>query len=201
MYGCMVDVTQPQAVGVCDRECVGRLYLHQKGLERGAFTGAFGSEAFVFIILISQGFAFLGKGCVAAVKVALTGCRLIRDHTLDPALQDVHIGEAFALTPCDVFGDRTRFFLCERGHDRDKQLALAVEGVDALFLKVNLSAVLLELADSGVGPRVNKNRNQRGNREVLPLTAVILTHLICKICQHLPELQITIVYAGNQANH
>ena len=55
MDGGVVDVAEPQAVGVCDRECVGRLYLHQKSLKSGAFTGAFGSEAFIFIILISQG--------------------------------------------------------------------------------------------------------------------------------------------------
>ena len=40
-------------------------------------------------------------------------------------------------------------YLSKRGHYRDEQLAFAVEGVDVFFLKIDLGAVLFELANSG----------------------------------------------------
>ena len=39
--------------------------------------------------------------------------------------------------------------MCKARHDRQEQLALAVEGVDALLLKVAFHAMLFELADGG----------------------------------------------------
>ena len=63
--------------------------------------------------------------------------------------RNLAVGKALALTPGAVLGNAAALLLGQRGHDRQHQLALAVEGPDVLLLKVNLDALVLELADGG----------------------------------------------------
>ena len=44
---------------------------------------------------------------------------------------------------------RTKLLLGKARHDGDQQFALAIEGVNALFLEIDLSAVFLQLANGG----------------------------------------------------
>ena len=59
------------------------------------------------------------------------------------------VRKAFALAPCDVFGNGATLLLGKARHDGDQQFAFAVEGVDTLLFKIDLGAVLLQLADGG----------------------------------------------------
>ena len=59
------------------------------------------------------------------------------------------VRKAFPHTPCHVFGNIAAFFLRNAGHDGQQHLALAVQRVDVLFFKIDLHAVLLQLADGG----------------------------------------------------
>ena len=62
---------------------------------------------------------------------------------------DLAVREPLALAPGDVLRKGAAFLLGQRGHDGDKQLALAVEGPDVLLFKVDLHTMLLQLADGG----------------------------------------------------
>ena len=62
---------------------------------------------------------------------------------------DLAVGKALPHTPCNVFGNAAAFFLCKARHDRQEQLALAVEGVNALLFEVAFHAMLFELANGG----------------------------------------------------
>ena len=55
----------------------------------------------------------------------------------------------FLNTPCNVFGNAAAFFLRKARHDREEQLALAIEGVDALLLEVAFYTMLFERSDGG----------------------------------------------------
>ena len=58
--GGVVDVTQPQAIGVFERKC-GAVDFQQKSLEGRALTGAVISEAMFLFILIFQAVVLLGN--------------------------------------------------------------------------------------------------------------------------------------------
>ena len=60
---------------------------------------------------------------------------------------DLAVCKPLSLSPCAVLGNAAAFLLCQRAHDRDKQLALAVESPDVLFFKIALDAFFLELSD------------------------------------------------------
>ena len=62
---------------------------------------------------------------------------------------DLSVREALSLPPSDILGNTSAFLLRQRGHDRYQQLAFAVKGVDVFLLKIDLGAVLFELANSG----------------------------------------------------
>ena len=55
--------------------------------------------------------------------------------------------KAFSLSPCAVLGNAAAFLLRQRAHDRNEQLALAVESPDVFFFKIALDAFFLELSD------------------------------------------------------
>ena len=57
--------------------------------------------------------------------------------------------KTLALAPCDVLRNGAAFFLRQRGHDGNKQLAFSVQGADVLFFKENFNALFFELAHCG----------------------------------------------------
>ena len=61
--------------------------------------------------------------------------------------RDLSVRKAFALAPCDVFGNGAALLLGKARHNGDQQFTLAVKGVNTLFLEIDLSAVFLQLAD------------------------------------------------------
>ena len=60
---------------------------------------------------------------------------------------DLSIGETLSLAPGDVLRNGAALLLRQRGHDGDQQFALAVQGVDIFLFKIDLHALLLQLAD------------------------------------------------------
>lgn len=62
---------------------------------------------------------------------------------------DLAVGEALVLAPGHVLRNRAALLLREGRHYRDEQLALGVERPYPLFFKINLRAMILELADGG----------------------------------------------------
>ena len=71
--------------------------------------------------------------------------------TDEAAVGDRHLAVAYALAvpPGDVFRNAPAFLLGKARHDGDEQLALGIEGLGVFLFKVDLRAVLLELADGG----------------------------------------------------
>lgn len=91
----------------------------------------------------AHSFGFLGNDLRQAVRAfTISEKGFIRQA-------DLSVCKALALSPSDVLGNAAAFFLCQRGHNRYQQFALAVEGIDTFLLKIDLGAVLLELADGG----------------------------------------------------
>lgn len=62
---------------------------------------------------------------------------------------DLAVRESFALAPGDILRKGAALLLGQRGHDGNEQFALAVEGPDVFLFKVDLHAMLLQLADGG----------------------------------------------------
>ena len=60
---------------------------------------------------------------------------------------DLSIGKPFSLSPGNILGYGAAFFLCQAGHNRQQQFALAVKGVDVLFFEVDFHAFFFQLAD------------------------------------------------------
>lgn len=91
---------------------------------------------------------------------ALNDLCLLRIHhqlTVLPAIvaqeaaegnRNLAVCHALTLTLGAVFTDGAAFLLCQRGHDGNEQLALAVEGPDVFLFKANLDAQLLQPADN-----------------------------------------------------
>ena len=80
------------------------------------------------------------------------------------------------LAPGTVLGNAAAFFLGKRGHDRQHQFALAVEGPDVFLFKVDLNTLVLQPADGGQAvDRVSgKTADGLGDDEVnLPVERII----------------------------
>lgn len=62
---------------------------------------------------------------------------------------DLAVREALPLAPGRVLGNAAAFFLRERAHDGDEELAFRVERPDVFLLEINLDALVLELPHGG----------------------------------------------------
>lgn len=62
---------------------------------------------------------------------------------------DLAVCKPLPLAPCAVLGNGSGLLLCQRGHNREQQLALAIEGPDVFFLKIALHIVFLQGSDGG----------------------------------------------------
>ena len=62
---------------------------------------------------------------------------------------DLAVCKPLPLAPCAVLGNGSGLLLCQRGHNREQQLALAIEGPDVFFLKIALHVVFLQGANGG----------------------------------------------------
>lgn len=56
------------------------------------------------------------------------------------------VREPLPLSPRDVLGNGTGFFLCKAAHDGQEQLSLAVKRVDVFLLEIDLDAFFLQLS-------------------------------------------------------
>ena len=89
--------------------------------------------------------------------------RLLRNNLRQTAFafsiaQKVSIGQTnfpvskpFSLSPCDVFGNRTAFFLCKTRHNRDEQLAFAIKSPNIFFFKETFHVMFLQFSDGSEG--------------------------------------------------
>ena len=57
------------------------------------------------------------------------------------------ISKSFPLTPCDILGNGSAFFLCQGGHNGNQQFAFAVQCPYIFLLKVHFNTGILQPAD------------------------------------------------------
>ena len=82
-------------------------------------------------------------------------------HKLLIGHRNLAFGKTLAHAPGHIFGDIPAFLLGNAGHDCQEHFSLAVQRVDILFLKINLYAMLLQLADGG--QRIYRVSGETGN--------------------------------------
>ena len=90
------------------------------------------------------------------------------------------IRKALSLSPGNVLGYGTAFFLRQGGHNRDKQFPLTVEGINVLLLEEHFNTAFLELAHryKAVNRVSCESADRLGNDEVNLAIKGILHHIV-----------------------